>query len=100
MCSGGLCHDIGPEHPFYFKDDCHLYTALTTHVTADCGPSITKGSPENSALVKLLKASCGGTPRMPYDKCFDESPPDYEFCVPPATIALMETWIRNGAPEN
>lgn len=101
QCTGGLCHDLGPEHPFYFKNDSTLYTALTTHFSMNCNmPVITKGDPANSALIKLLKEPCGQTPRMPLDKCFDTDPQDSEYCVKPPLLAALEEWIRRGAPEN
>lgn len=101
MCTGGLCHDIGMEHKFYFKDGVNLYMALTTHVSMNCGmPVITKGNPEMSALIKLLKEDCGTTLRMPYEKCWAGDPQDSDFCVRPPLVAALEQWIRNGAPEN
>lgn len=101
MCTGGLCHDIGKEHKFYFKDGVNLYEALTTHQSVNCGmPVITKGNPEMSALIKLLKEDCGMTLRMPYEKCWAGDPQDSDFCVRPPLVAALEQWIRNGAPEN
>jgi len=100
QCTGGLCHDFGPEHPFYFKNDANLYTALTTHTSKNCGPVITKGNPESSALIKLLKGPCGETNRMPLDKCQNTDPQDSEYCVKPPLLAALEEWIRRGAPEN
>ena len=101
MCTGGLCHDIGMEHKFYFKDGVNLYDALTTHVSMNCGmPVITKGNPEMSALIKLLKEDCGTTLRMPYEKCWAGDPQDSDFCVRPPLVAALEQWIRNGAPNN
>ena len=100
QCTGGACHDL-PEHPFYFKNDANLYAALTTHQSKDCGlPVITKGNPEQSALIKLLKGPCGTLGRMPLDKCQNEDPQDSDFCVRPPLVAALEQWIRNGAPEN
>jgi hypothetical protein len=102
MCTGGLCHDLGTEHKFYFKDGVNLYMALTTHVSMGCNmPVITKGNPEQSALVKLLKQDCDAeTLRMPFQKCWDGDPQDSDFCVRPPLVAALEQWIRNGAPEN
>ncbi len=101
MCSGGLCHDFGPEHPFYFKDDANLYKALTTHYSDDCAmPVITAGNPEQSALIKLLKEPCGTLGRMPLDECANDAPQDSDFCVRPPLVAALEQWIKNGAPEN
>lgn len=72
----------------------NLLAILKGHTTQDCGPTLTPGSPENSALVKLLKADCGGTSRMPMGKCFEG---DDFGCVPPEEIAAIEKWIGNGA---
>ena len=94
-CFGGLCHDL-PEHPLQLKLDDQLYTTLTTHVTKECGPLITKGSPQQSALVKLLKGPCGKTDRMPYGKCISDGD---EGCVSPENIAAIEQWITQGAPQ-
>jgi len=93
-CFGGLCHDL-PEHPLKLKLDDQLYTTLTTHMTKNCGPLLKPGSPQDSALVKLLKGPCGETARMPLDKCSQDGD---EACVSPANIALIEQWIANGAP--
>jgi hypothetical protein len=94
-CFGGLCHDL-PEHPLQLKLDDKLYKTLTTHVTQDCGPLMKPGSPQDSALVKLLKGPCGETARMPLDKCSQDGD---EACVTPANIALIEQWIASGAPQ-
>lgn len=93
-CFGGLCHDL-PEHPLKLKLDDKLYTTLTTHMTKNCGPLVKPGSPQDSALVKLLKGPCGETARMPLDKCSQDGD---EACVTPANIALIEQWIAAGAP--
>src|SRR6188768_878360 len=88
-CFGGLCHDL-PEHPLQLKLDDKLYTTLTTYVTENCGPLLKPGSPQDSAIVKLLKGPCGETPRMPLDKCSQDGD---EACVTSANIALLEQWI-------
>jgi hypothetical protein len=93
-CFGGVCHDL-PEHPLKLKVDDQLYATLTTHMTETCGPLIKAGSPQDSALVKLLKGPCNGTDRMPLGKCFADGD---EGCVPPASIAAIEQWIAKGAP--
>jgi hypothetical protein len=93
-CFGGVCHDL-PEHPFHLVLDDKLYTTLTTHVTKTCGPVVKPGSPQDSALVKLLKGPCGETERMPYNKCVEDTD---EGCVRPEYIAAIEQWIANGAP--
>jgi hypothetical protein len=93
-CFGGVCHDL-PEHPFRLILDDKLYTTLTTHVTKTCGPVVKPGSPQDSALVKLLKGPCGETERMPYNKCVEDTD---EGCVRPEYIAAIEQWIAKGAP--
>ena len=93
-CFGGVCHDL-PEHPFHLMLDDKLYTTLTTHMTKTCGPVVKPGSPQDSALVKLLKGPCGGTDRMPYNKCVEDAD---EGCVRPEYIAALEQWIAKGAP--
>jgi len=94
-CFGGVCHDL-PEHPLKLKVDDELYATLTGHTTETCGPLIKAGSPQDSALVKLLKGPCNGTDRMPLGKCFADGD---EGCVPPAYVAAIEQWIANGAPQ-
>jgi hypothetical protein len=94
-CFGGLCHDLA-EHPLKLKLDDALYTTLTTYSTKHCGPLVKVGSPQESALVKLLKGPCGETERMPYGKCNQDGD---EGCVSPATIAALEQWITSGAPK-
>lgn len=94
-CFGAVCHDL-PEHPLQLKLDDKLYGTLTTYMTKHCGPVLTPGSPQDSALVKLLKGPCNGTDRMPYGKCFADGD---EGCVTPEYIAAIEKWIANGAPQ-
>lgn len=94
-CFGGLCHDLA-EHPLKLKIDDALYTTLTTYSTKHCGPLVKVGSPQESALIKLLKGPCGETERMPYGKCLQDGD---EGCVSPQTIAALEQWIMSGAPK-
>jgi len=94
-CFGGLCHDL-PENPLKLTVDDKLYTTLTTHMTKHCGPVLTPGNPQDSALVKLLKGPCGETNRMPFGKCFEDGD---EGCVSPEYIAAIEQWIAKGAPQ-
>jgi hypothetical protein len=94
-CFGGVCHDL-PEHPLQLKIDDKLYGTLTSHMTKGCGVVVKPGSPQDSALVKLLKGPCGGTDRMPLNKCTDDGD---EGCVTPANIAAIEQWIAAGAPQ-
>jgi hypothetical protein len=93
-CFGGLCHDL-PENPLQLKLDDKLYATLTSHVTEHCGPVIKPGSPQDSAIIKLLKGPCGETDRMPFGKCFQDGD---EGCISPDNIAALEKWIANGAP--
>lgn len=92
-CFGAPCHDE-PGNPLQMKPIEGLITKLKGHTTQDCGPALTPGNPANSAFVKLLKADCGMTARMPMGKCFDDTDPG---CVPPEDIAAIEKWIQNGA---
>ncbi len=92
-CFGAPCHDE-PGNPLQMKPLEELATKLKGHTTQDCGPALTPGNPANSAFVKLLKADCGMTARMPMGKCFDDGDPG---CVPPEDIAAIEKWIQNGA---
>ncbi|MDF3065179.1 MAG: putative exported protein [Polyangiaceae bacterium] len=92
-CFGAPCHDE-PGSPLQMKPLENLITTLKGHTTEDCGPALTPGNPANSAFVKLLKADCGMTARMPLGKCFDDGDPG---CVPPEDIAAIEKWIQNGA---
>jgi hypothetical protein len=94
-CFGGLCHDLA-EHKLKLKLDDALYTTLTTYSTKNCGPLVKVGSPQESALIKLLKGPCGETERMPYGKCFQDGD---EGCVSPEIIAALEQWIMSGAPK-
>ena len=93
-CFGGLCHNL-KENPLQLTVDDKLYTTLTTHMTETCGVVVKPGSPQDSALVKLLKGPCNGTERMPSGKCFEDGD---EGCVPPDYIAAIEKWIAAGAP--
>jgi hypothetical protein len=93
-CFGSVCHDLS-EHTLPLKVDDKLYTTLTTHMTKNCGPVVKQGSPQDSALVKLLKGPCGETDRMPYGKCNQDGD---EGCISPEIIAAIEKWIANGAP--
>jgi hypothetical protein len=93
-CFGGVCHDLS-EHTLPLTVDDKLYTTLTTHMTKHCGPVVKPGSPQDSALVKLLKGPCGETDRMPYGKCNQDGD---EGCISPEIIAAIEKWIANGAP--
>lgn len=84
------------------KVDDSLYTTLTTHVTANCGPLVNKASPAESALVTILQKDCGTakkTERMPYQSCFEgDTPEDNPACIPTADVAAIQSWIASGAP--
>jgi hypothetical protein len=92
-CFGAPCHDE-PGNPLQMKPLDQLVTKLSSHTTQDCGPALTPGNPEQSAFLRLLKAECGGTARMPLGKCFDDADPG---CVLPEDIAAIQKWIENGA---
>jgi hypothetical protein len=94
-CYGGVCHDV-PEHPLYLADAGKLYATLTSHVVEGCGPVLKPGSPQESALIKLLKGPCGGVDRMPLGTCNADGD---EACIEPEVIAALEKWITNGAPQ-
>ena len=101
-CYGGICHDF-PENP-YFKlkkdgialTDDELHAMLLTYMTRNCGAAVNIQSPSESGLVKLLRADCGATGRMPFGKCSEDGD---EGCVPPAYIAAIQQWIAAGAPK-
>jgi hypothetical protein len=94
-CYGGVCHDL-KEHPLYLGDASKLYETLTTRSVEGCGPLIKPGSPQESALIKLLKGPCGGVDRMPLNACSVDGD---EACIKPEVIAALEKWIMNGAPQ-
>jgi len=106
QCFGNGCH--GQEgNPLIMKLDDTLYTTLTTHTTKNCGKLVNPTSPAESALVKLLKGSCGTPPnvtdRMPFGgSCLEgdmETDPDATTCVVPAKIDAIQAWIAKGAPK-
>ena len=97
-CFGGLCHDLN-ENPLHLYLDDKLYTTLMTHVTKKCGKLVDTANPAESALVKLLKADCNGTARMPYQECWDGDPQDSDNCIHSATVAAIQAWITKGAPQ-
>jgi hypothetical protein len=97
-CFGGSCHSL-EGNPLQMGDDTKLYGELTTHVTATCGKLVNTACPQDSALVKVLLGDCNGTPRMPYQACFDGDPQDQAPCIPPASVAAIQAWIVKGAPQ-
>ncbi|HYQ42670.1 MAG TPA: hypothetical protein VER11_11905 [Polyangiaceae bacterium] len=98
-CFGGGCHGEA-GNPLQMEIDDKLYGTLMSHMTAHCGKLVNTTSPADSALVKLLLADCGGTPRMPYHSCWDgDKPEDNPTCVPTATVDAVKAWIMKGAPQ-
>jgi hypothetical protein len=99
-CYGGLCHDFSENPYFQLKKDGveltddELHTMLLSYRTKNCGVAINTANPAESGLVKLLKAPCGGTERMPLGKCSEDGD---EGCVPPAYIEAIQQWIAAGA---
>ena len=67
---------------------------LTSYVSAGCGDIklVNPGKPDESALLKILKAPCGATPRMPY-MCSGDA------CIPDDYIAAISQWVANCARE-
>src|SRR6478752_1845927 len=91
-CFGGGCHGEA-GNPLQMEIDDKLYGTLMSHMTAHCGKLVNTTSPADSALVKLLLADCGGTPRMPYHSCWDgDKPEDNPTCVPTATVDAVKAW--------
>lgn len=95
-CYGGLCHDF-PENTLDLKLDDGLYARMMNYNTQKCGPLITPGDPEKSALVILLKRECNGTARMPFGDCWDDGGSE---CLSDDKIAAIEAWVAAGAPQN
>jgi hypothetical protein len=99
-CFGNGCHSQeGNPMILEINDDAKLYATLTTHVTQNCGKLVNVASPADSALVKVLKASCNGTPRMPFQTCQDGDTDPDSPCIQPDKIAAIQAWIAKGAPQ-
>ena len=101
-CFGAGCHsDMG--NPLQMKVDASLYGTLTTHMTMNCGKMVDIANPADSALVKVLKGSCGTppnvTPRMPFQVCMDVDTDPDSPCIQPDKIAAIQAWIAKGAPQ-
>ncbi len=109
-CASSDCHSGGHDHsavPLRLVEDADLYTEVTTHVSVKCGnlKAIEPGSPETSAIVKVLREGCDDNiivgmempiPRMPYD-CVEN---EFEnTCVAEEHIVAIEQWIAAGAPQ-
>ena len=62
------------------SDEDVLPPASRSAIIALKRAALESGSPQDSALVKLLKGPCGETERMPYNKCFEDTD---EGCVRP-----------------
>jgi len=90
-------------NPLQMKVDASLYGTLTTHMTMNCGKMVDIANPADSALVKVLKASCGTapnvTPRMPFQVCMDGDTDPDSPCIQPDKIAAIQAWIAKGAPQ-
>jgi len=101
-CFGAGCHsEMG--NPLQMKVDASLYGTLTTHMTMNCGKMVDIANPADSALVKVLKGSCGTppnvTPRMPFQVCMDGDTDPDSPCIQPDKIAAIQAWIAKGAPQ-
>ena len=94
-CNGADCHFGSKTNALELKIDAGLHMRLLNTVSTKCMnlPVVTPCKPDQSALVRLLKGTCGTAPRMPYD-C-DEA---LDECVPIDYITAIEQWVANGAP--
>jgi phosphatidylethanolamine-binding protein (PEBP) family uncharacterized protein len=100
-CSAAPCHGVNgvapPDHPLELPStsDQQLYANLTSYVSKACnGTKLVEACrPERSALVTILKGSCGQTPRMPYG-----CSPEAGDCIPDEYVAAVAQWIARGAP--
>ena len=95
-CFGAGCHN-DDQNPLNLRVDDQLHTRLTSRISISCGnvPVVNPGNPQESAIVKILKGPCGGTPRMPIG-CVDDQD---ATCIPAEYIAAIEQWIAAGAPQ-
>lgn len=98
-CFGSGCHSE-EGNPLQMEIDEKLYGTLTTYTTKMCGKLLNTASPADSAIIKLMMGDCNGTPRMPFQKCWEgDSPLENEACVPSETVAAIKQWIEKGAPQ-
>jgi hypothetical protein len=97
-CASAPCHAAGgnapPGHPLTLQDTPQLYANMLSFVSSACGniPLVNPGTPEESALLKILRGPCGATPRMPY-MCSGDA------CIPDDYIAALSQWVASCAPE-
>jgi hypothetical protein len=77
--------------------DDQLHARLTSRISTSCGniPVVSPGNPQQSALLKILRGPCGGTPRMPIGCVEDQD----STCIPADYMAAIEQWIAGGAPQ-
>jgi hypothetical protein len=102
-CGAAPCHGVGgaapPARPLELpsNNDALLYESLRAYVSEACGGRrlVVPGSPEESALMAILRGRCGETPRMPYG-CTEEA----GDCIPSDYIDAVALWITNGAAAN
>jgi hypothetical protein len=100
-CSAAPCHGVNgvapPDHPLELppNNDALLYSNLLSYVSKACGNTklVEPCNPARSALITILRGSCGTTPRMPYG-----CTPEGGDCIPDDYIAAVSQWIANGAP--
>ena len=94
-CFGAGCHN-DEQNRLDLRVDDGLYGRLSSGTSPACGgiPILTPGSPQDSALLKILQGPCGATPRMPLG-CIDD---EDASCVPPEYLTALQEWIAAGAP--
>ncbi|WP_437493993.1 hypothetical protein WME75_21615 [Sorangium sp. So ce1014] len=93
-CFGAGCHNDDMNRlNLMIKEELH--TTITSHISKNCGPLVNVGNPQESAIIKVLKGPCGGTPRMPLE-CINDGD---AACVPPDYIEAITQWIADGALE-
>jgi hypothetical protein len=95
-CFGAGCHN-DDQNPLNLRVDDQLHARLTARISTSCGniPVVNPGNPQDSALVKILRGPCGGTPRMPLGCVEDQD----ATCIPAEYITAIEQWIAGGAPQ-
>jgi len=99
-CAASDCHHVGGPNRLQYavKDPDRLYETITHHISVDCGniPVVMPGSPEKSALVKVLKGPCSAkVPQMP-----NGCQPALGNCLPANYVTAIERWISAGAPKD
>jgi len=96
QCFGSGCHSETGNPLQLTMDGATLYPKLLAYTTTNCGKLVNTASPADSALVKVLKADCNGTPRMPFQMCPEDDDPR---CVTAENVAAIQAWIARGAPQ-